>query len=398
MAKSKSFFGLRSGSTKSFTFSELNGQQITKEKPEKVKNPRTEAQMRQRMLLSTVSAAYSFLKPICNHSFEGVTYNARSMNKFMSLNLDKFKAASLNDASSVAFNSYKDKNINPLAFIVAQGTLQRPSYAMDTDNAHLVLTSATSTSGFSTAEAIYSALGAQKGDLITFVYVHGDAKVADGVYSYTPEPINIVRLMCDQSGTVAEPQNAFTVSSNNSTATVNIEVSGNTLKVTSGIADFGCVILSRKSDNGWLRSNSVIVGSKGVISDISVANQLATYPISEELILNGGTMANNKGGISTNKKVPQLIVDTRAISITKGNTANFPKINGTPSDATVTYTSGSSSIAQVSSNGVITPIANGTTTITATTSETEEYVSATIKINVTVSGFETSGGDGGDME
>ena len=73
MAKSNGFFGLRKGSTKNFTFSTLDGKQITKERVIDVKNPRTESQMRQRMLMTTVGAAYRFLKPIADHSFEGKT-------------------------------------------------------------------------------------------------------------------------------------------------------------------------------------------------------------------------------------------------------------------------------------------------------------------------------------
>ena len=46
MATSKGFFGHRRGSTKSFTFSVLNGKQVTREKAEKVKNPRIQGDTR----------------------------------------------------------------------------------------------------------------------------------------------------------------------------------------------------------------------------------------------------------------------------------------------------------------------------------------------------------------
>ena len=48
MAKSKSFFGLRRGSTKSLTFQVLDGVQITKDRVSEVKNPRSVSQMKQR--------------------------------------------------------------------------------------------------------------------------------------------------------------------------------------------------------------------------------------------------------------------------------------------------------------------------------------------------------------
>ena len=42
MAQSKGFFGRRKGSTKSLTFSVLDGKQITKDRVYDVKNPRTD--------------------------------------------------------------------------------------------------------------------------------------------------------------------------------------------------------------------------------------------------------------------------------------------------------------------------------------------------------------------
>ena len=87
MAKSKSFFGLRTGSTKSLTFQVYRGQQITKDRVYRVSNPRTEAQMTQRALVPIVAAARSALKGLVDHSFEGVQYGEASLKEFSALNL-----------------------------------------------------------------------------------------------------------------------------------------------------------------------------------------------------------------------------------------------------------------------------------------------------------------------
>ena len=47
------------------------------------------------------------------------------------------------------------------------------------------------------------------------------------------------------------------------------------------------VILSRKSDNGWLRSSSTMVN---LFDTYSYAEAIATYPESGEKILNGGNV------------------------------------------------------------------------------------------------------------
>lgn len=87
MAKSKSFFGLRTGSTKSLTFQVLRGQQITKDRVTKVANPRTRAQMMQRAKLPIVAAARSALKGLVDHSWEGVAYGDASLREFSRVNL-----------------------------------------------------------------------------------------------------------------------------------------------------------------------------------------------------------------------------------------------------------------------------------------------------------------------
>ena len=87
MAKSKSFFGLRTGSTKSLTFQVYRGQQVTKDRVYRVANPRTDAQMQQRALIPIVAAARSALKGLVDHSFEGVPYGDASLKEFSALNL-----------------------------------------------------------------------------------------------------------------------------------------------------------------------------------------------------------------------------------------------------------------------------------------------------------------------
>ncbi len=95
MAKSDSFFGIRRGSTKSHTYSEWQGQQVTKDRVKTVKNPRSVAQQELRMKFAAVGNFYKYLKFILNHSWEGTRYGVNSYNKFMSLNVKNFNAASM---------------------------------------------------------------------------------------------------------------------------------------------------------------------------------------------------------------------------------------------------------------------------------------------------------------
>lgn len=117
MAKSKSFFGLRTGSTKSLTFQVYRGQQITKDRVTRISNPRTDSQMVQRALIPIVAASRAALKGLIDHSFEGVAYGEQSLKMFSSLNL---KAGALNVAS-FSPNGYSNPGFANL--IVSRGTI-----------------------------------------------------------------------------------------------------------------------------------------------------------------------------------------------------------------------------------------------------------------------------------
>lgn len=387
MAKSKSFFGLRKGSTKSHTYSVLDGQQVTKDRVYDVKNPRTEGQMKQRMLMTTVGAAYKFMKSIADHSFEGKASGMACMREFNSRNLNRFKkAASAN--GHVAFNEYKDGDINPLPFILSAGSLAGFDFKLN-ETSQLEISFAPADADFTTAEGIYAAMGIKKNDLVTFCSVIGEGGVVNNIFEYTAERFDVVRLVADKSGAVANPVEAFTVSTNNSEATVNVVAEASTLKISSGECDFGAVIQSRKADTNWLRSSAVMVVSADLIDGVQTANQLATYPIGTELILNNGPMENQGGGSATSLPTPSLSFAQSSVTANGTATVNAPALSGTPSGAVVTYSSQNPSVATVNeSTGVIQPIANGTATIIARTSATEEYAAGQASFKVVVSGIE----------
>ena len=83
MAKSKGFFGLRRGSTKSLTFSVLRGEQITKDRVSIVSNPQSLNQAVQRSIFAAAAKFYQKLQFILNHSWEGVKYGTPSQSEFM---------------------------------------------------------------------------------------------------------------------------------------------------------------------------------------------------------------------------------------------------------------------------------------------------------------------------
>lgn len=126
MAKSKSFFGLRTGSTKSLTFQIYRGQQVTKDRVTRVANPRSTLQMEQRSKLPIVAAARSELKGLVDHSWERVPYGEQSLRTFSSKNLSagalKVYSYASPDAPSPGIAEYQ----------VSQGSLR----GFDVDTSH----------------------------------------------------------------------------------------------------------------------------------------------------------------------------------------------------------------------------------------------------------------------
>lgn len=384
MAQSKGFFGLRKGSTKNFTFSTLDGKQITKERVYDVKNPRSENQMRQRMLMTTVGAAYKMLKSIADHSFEGYSSGMQCMRQFNSRNLKRFKQAAA-AKGSVAFNEYKDGDINPLPFILASGSLPGFIFSFDGES-NLQIVGEKENADFATAEGIYAALGVQRNDLITFCTVIGEGSTLNSVYSYKAERFNIVRLYCDKSGAVSKPADAFTISTNNDQASISMSTSGNAITIKTGAADFGAVIQSRKNDSGWLRSEAVMIVAEDVISGVKTANQLATYPVGTELILNNGPMAN-QGDASAAEPVPG--VSPLSYTVTNGGTEQINISNPNSEAVTCTVKTGIE-YCSVTNAGLITNTNSDATDASATI----EVAIGTAKFTVNVTLRGTSG-DGG---
>lgn len=393
MAKSKGFFGLRSGSTKNFTFSELNGQQITKERVYKVKNPRTLQQMRQRMVMATVSAAYSYLKEICDHSFEGFGVGSPCMSEFMRLNLDRLKAKAQNDAAVVAFNAYQDKNINPVPFMVSKGSLNEivPTIA----DSKLSWSTPKNDADTTTAEGIYAALGLNQGDMVTFILCGGDF-VSNAALTFAPQPLAITRLHADKQGAVSSLANAFTIESNNQ-GNINVDFSLGSNIVFEATCDklvMGAVIISRKAADKWLRSNATLVVKTGIPAT-TVSRQLATYPVERDLILNGSGLA--KGSSTSSLPKPSLSLSASSVDIsTPGGTANAPTLTGAPSGATITYSIANSNVATINpTSGVATAKANGTTLVTISVGATETTGATSIAYTLNVTGQSSDAGSGG---
>ena len=120
--------GSLTGSVGKVTFRKsVKGDTIASQKAEKVRNPQTYEQMYQRMSMNTAMKAYSAMKSICDHSFEGVQYGEKSMSYFIKKNLAgmKYGFATAPNSKNFGFTSKGELGgVAPRPFLVSDGSLQ----------------------------------------------------------------------------------------------------------------------------------------------------------------------------------------------------------------------------------------------------------------------------------
>ena len=332
MATSKSFFGKRRGSTKNFTFAVFNGKQVTKEKAEQVKNPRTLAQMKNRMILTTSSAAYAAMKEIVDHSFQGYVYGLQNMSRFQSVN-NKLLRANLEAATSqFAYANYGDARVLPGAYVISEGSLAPIPTAMfacaisAADSVAFTIQPGV-TAAELTANAIISALGLQVGELATLCFL-ADCGTETG-YKF-----GFIRLTVKAAGDVQlTAQNLtdyFTIESNapvaitsvaDGTAVITATIDG--VQADGGLC-YGC-IHSAQENGAWKRSDAKFTIADGTTLEPTATQAIATYPVGGSKILNDGEIPNGHEA----EPVP-LPVDPTITSAKYGNA--YPPSNDWPAE------------------------------------------------------------------
>lgn len=254
-AKSKSFFGLRRGSTKSLTFQVLDGTQITKDRVTEVRNPRTEKQRIQRVIMNTALRAYSHMQEIVNHSFEGVTYGGKTQQAFIADNIREVRNRLADKGESYkyekSFTPIGQTFVAPNAYIVSKGSLPEQMYSIGQG---LIVPA-----GATYADLI-AACKAEPGDQLTVAVLAGDTKPQNTVFRFC----RIILQPQDPSGAnlplsteiIADGHiNMPNLKNENTDVFAFALVDGQMIVTVDGLTILaGATILSREVYGKWLRS------------------------------------------------------------------------------------------------------------------------------------------------
>lgn len=290
MAQSKSFFGLRKGSTKSLTFQVLNGKQITKDRVYNVKNPQTLAQMQQRALMATAVTAYSKMKAICDHSFEGIEVGSKTMSEFIKNNI----AVLSNKMPEINVTEYKSQTLAENKYMVSKGSLNPVNSSLQGNNV-MFDTGVPITVGDENLEwgMIAKSLGIKQDGMLTFVVIYEKQCLWMRI-KFNKDIIGVVISSVGDSGFVDNLTDNNAVEGNSlelsDIITINKGVSGNyyfEVKLNEG--DAAAAIISERDENTWKRSTAYLNGNIKYLFNAA----FSTYPINTALLLNGGKMSTN---------------------------------------------------------------------------------------------------------
>ena len=261
------------------------GHTIIRELVEKIKNPRSTDQQTQRMKISTIMSAYSTLKSICDHSFEGVSNGAKCMQYFMRKNYSV-----LNGVENPAYNLRLNKSYMPNPLLVSEGSLKPNLANGKTNDQHFAVSfpGVPTNMATMTVQQFHDLIGIEIGDQITVLVAYSDdsSEVYDygGIaqkesllkyarYIFDPEKADQLVFKAEDTTfnyDALAPESSYISFQANNTA-------GNANTVA------GAVIVSKKTADGWQRSTSSMYVVQGWMAS---GDPLKSYYPTSELYLN----------------------------------------------------------------------------------------------------------------
>lgn len=272
-------------------------QQIVRSLAETVANPQTIAQMRGRMIMSTVMQAQSALKPIIDHSFDNVVGVQPNLSEFIKRNYALVKAdVAANPSSNNVFglNAYQEKGAKQGAYVISDGKAAVPA-AVTLTKATGIMVIALSASTMTMA-GLKAALSFGAEDYITLVGID-----TNGAAEYVRLHIN--QALSDE--TAISASNIASVFELGGNVTPTIAVDGNDIKVTlAAIANCCAFIVTRKQNDGFIHSKATLGAGTGLSWNADAA--LPTYPIGENKFLNGGDQSFNPAPTPTPTPTPSV--------------------------------------------------------------------------------------------
>ena len=265
-------------------------QQVVRSLAETVANPRTAAQMANRMYMSTVMQAVSAMAFIIDHSFDGFPKGQPSISEFIRQNYNLVKADAIAHPASgnkFGLNMYQEKGMKAGQWVISDGKAVYPTNLQPGANGKTIYVTVGDTLTYG---ALKAAWGLTSEEYVTLVSFKEGANYSDdGVITPLYARLRIKENLNDSTVLSAEnAADAFDIEGN---VDLLCQLSSGTLTIHLNISDesefYGqeWPILTRKSDGSFIHSRCTVGGlAFKYASDVA----LPTYPTGSEAFLNGG--------------------------------------------------------------------------------------------------------------
>lgn len=253
-------------------------QQVVRSLAESVANPQSEAQMRGRMIMSTVMQAVAAMRPIIDHSFDNVPAGQPNISEFISRNYALIKsdvAAHASGSNVFGLNKYKEKGVKQGAYVISAGS------AIALAGASVNGTNKTITIALGddvTVGGLLSALGITTNDYFTACAIVSGGKFAYERFHVNPDLASDLTITSENIDTI------FLVEGN-----VSVSVALSTSNIVITLGDFSAnqaIIVSRKEGSGYVHSAATLAAPTNPEFNADAA--LPTYPVGQNRFLNGG--------------------------------------------------------------------------------------------------------------
>ena len=294
-----------SGKVGNVVFRKNGKANVVSQRPANVKNPRSDLQQMQRAYIKSVASAYSVLRKICDHSFEGVPYGALSMNYFNKVNypvVSSAKVAVLKNSSNVMV---------PVGLAISKGSIIWNGYFEENSTFADISKYMAANNITDIAEVTFSqlleALGLKNGDQITIINVVStelEFKSPNGLISQFANEMYYARyiLYSAELATKAfvkvggETATSYKINpailaedSLMSTKAEIVVLNKGSLQVRTDkdeSSECYAAIISRRDGDKWLRSNAYLISVNSGDESYNISNVLSSYMPSDEPYLN----------------------------------------------------------------------------------------------------------------
>lgn len=293
MARFNPWLGTQVGSVGDLVSYRRNGKQVQRVRVRNIANPRTAAQAKNRAVLATMGAAYSYMQAIVDHSFQNKNTKSENMQEFQKINqgiarsLDNAPAF---DAQQYNYNFKGESVLRPNPYAIARGTLPRVQVIAPSEgnfgNGFDVPQFTELVGENPTYNDLCAALGVELGSQVTFCIISDDTFTGEPSAQNMPKSYGnfhfarVILAPDDGDGTkpaFATVGNVTTFANPNSKNQGAVCFTGTKLEVAGIAYPLAAGVIISNYNGRWLRSNTDMVVAEDFVYSNGMAEVFGSY-------------------------------------------------------------------------------------------------------------------------